>query len=67
MSDNQSIKILVFTTGAVVMGVEIVASRLLTPYYGDTVYVWGSLIAVIMTALARGYRRGGKKDSASRQ
>lgn len=41
------------------MGVEMMASRLLAPYYGDTVYVWGSLIAVIMTALAIGYRRGG--------
>lgn len=41
------------------MGVEMMASRLLAPYYGDTVYVWGSLIAVIMTALAIGYKRGG--------
>ena len=41
------------------MGVEMMASRLLAPYYGDTVYVWGSLIAVIMTSLAIGYRRGG--------
>lgn len=51
----------VFISGAVVMGVEITASRLLAPYFGDTVYVWGSLIAVIMTALAIGYRRGGRK------
>ena len=42
------------------MGVEIMASRLLAPYYGDTVYTWGSLIAVIMMALAIGYRRGGR-------
>jgi predicted membrane-bound spermidine synthase len=43
------------------MSVEIMASRLLAPYYGDTVYLWGSLIAVIMTALAIGYRQGGQK------
>lgn len=42
------------------MGLEIMASRLLAPSYGDTVYVWGNLIAVIMGALAVGYRRGGK-------
>lgn len=36
------------------------ASRLLAPSYGDTVYVWGNLIAVIMGALAVGYRRGGQ-------
>jgi spermidine synthase len=60
-SDGLSIRFIVFVSGAVVMGVEITASRLLAPYYGDTVYVWGSLIAVIMTALAIGYRRGGAK------
>ncbi len=60
-SDGRSIRFIVFISGAVVMGVEIMASRLLAPYYGDTVYVWGSLIAVIMTALAIGYKRGGSK------
>lgn len=52
---------MVFSSGAAVMGVEILASRLLAPYYGDTVYTWGSLITVIMIALAIGYRRGGKQ------
>ena len=61
LSDAQVVRFIVFISGAVVMGVEIMASRLLAPYYGDTVYVWGSLIAVIMIALAIGYRRGGKK------
>ena len=60
-SDGRWIRLIVFISGAVVMGVEIMASRLLAPYYGDTVFVWGSLIAVIMTALAIGYRRGGSK------
>jgi spermidine synthase len=54
------VRFLVFSSGAAIMGVEILASRLLAPYYGDTVYTWGSLIAVIMIALAIGYRRGGK-------
>jgi len=58
---TRPIRFIVFISGAVVMGVEIMASRLLAPYYGDSVYVWGSLIAVIMTALAIGYRRGGSK------
>jgi len=61
LSDTQAVRFIVFISGAVVMGVEIMASRLLAPYYGDTVYVWGSLIAVIMIALAIGYRWGGKK------
>ena len=60
ISERQAVKFIVFISGAIVMGVEIVASRLLAPYYGDTVYTWGSLIAVIMMALAIGYRKGGK-------
>lgn len=59
-SRGRIVGFIVFISGAVVMGVEITASRLLAPYFGDTVYVWGSLIAVIMTALAIGYRRGGR-------
>ena len=61
LSEAQIVRFIVFISGAVVMGVEIMASRLLAPYYGDTVYVWGSLIAVIMIALAIGYRRGGRE------
>lgn len=61
LSERQAVRFIVFISGAIVMGVEIVASRFLAPYYGDTVYTWGSLIAVIMMALAIGYRRGGKK------
>jgi spermidine synthase len=61
ISNIQIVRFIVFVSGAVVMGVEIMASRLLAPYYGDSVYTWGSLIAVIMIALAIGYRRGGKK------
>ena len=61
VSDIQVVRFIVFVSGAIVMGVEILASRLLAPYYGDSVYTWGSLIAVIMIALAIGYRRGGKK------
>jgi len=53
------VRFITFVAGAAVMGLEIMASRLLAPSYGDTVYVWGNLIAVIMGALAVGYRRGG--------
>jgi predicted membrane-bound spermidine synthase len=60
LSEIQAVRFVVFISGAIVMGVEIMASRLLAPYYGDTVYTWGSLIAVIMMALAIGYRKGGR-------
>lgn len=48
-----------FVTGAVLMGQELVAFRLYAPYFGYSIYVWGSLISVMMAALAFGYALGG--------
>ncbi len=33
--------ILVFTAGFVLMGFEIAGSRVLAPYFGNSIYVWG--------------------------
>jgi spermidine synthase len=46
-------------TGAAIMGLELVAFRLYAPYFGYSVYVWGSMISVVMLALAGGYALGG--------
>ena len=54
------LRILTFTAGAVVMGLEIVTSRILTPVFGSTIYTWGSLIGVILSGLSLGYYLGGK-------
>jgi len=48
-----------FFTGAVVMAQELVAFRLYAPYFGYSIYVWGSMISVVMAALALGYAIGG--------
>ncbi len=45
--------------GAIVMSMEIVAFRLYAPYLGYSVYVWGTMISVVMAALALGYAFGG--------
>lgn len=42
------------------VGMEIVSSRLLAPYYGTSIFVWSNIIAVILLALAVGYWIGGK-------
>src|SRR5215210_5648008 len=49
----------VFLSGAVLLGVEIVASRVLAPSFGNSLYVWGSLIGVVLSGLAIGYWVGG--------
>jgi len=44
----------------VLMALEMVGSRLLAPHFGNSVFVWGSLISVVMAALAGGYYVGGR-------
>ena len=49
----------VFTSGAVLLGVEIAASRVLAPFFGNSLFVWGALIGVVLTGLMLGYWLGG--------
>jgi len=53
------LRIVVFGSGAVLMGLEIVGSRVLAPFFGSSVYVWGSLISIFLAALSLGYYFGG--------
>ncbi len=55
-----SIGALVFTGGAALMALELVGSRVLAPYFGNSIFVWGSLIGMFMAALAGGYYAGGR-------
>lgn len=49
----------VFLTGAAVMVIELLGTRLIAPFYGASLYVWTSLISVTLIALALGYYLGG--------
>jgi len=51
--------LVVFVSGAVLMALEIAGSRILAPNFGSSIFVWGSLISVVMTALSIGYYWGG--------
>ena len=51
--------LVVFVSGAVLMALEIAGSRVLAPFFGSSIFVWGSLISVVMTALSIGYYWGG--------
>lgn len=50
----------VLTCGGVLMALEILASRLLAPHFGNSVYIWGSIISVFLAALSVGYLWGGR-------
>lgn len=54
------LKALVFVSGAVLMGLEMVASRILAIHFGSSIYVWGAIISVFLAALSGGYMLGGK-------
>lgn len=61
MSANRYlIGLIVFLTGAVVMAVEILGSRILAPFLGTSLPVWTSVIGVILAALSLGYWLGGR-------
>ena len=50
---------LIFFTGAVVLSLELLASRILTPFFGVSLYIWTSILAVTLIFLALGYQLGG--------
>lgn len=56
----RSLLLLVFTTGFVTLGMELSASRLLEPAFGNNQIVWAALIGLILLYLALGAWLGGK-------
>jgi len=49
----------VFVTGATVLMLEILGTRVIAPYFGSSLYVWSSLISITILSLAIGYWLGG--------
>lgn len=46
--------------GAVIMMLELIGARMIAPYFGTSIYVWTSVIGVILGALSVGYVYGGR-------
>lgn len=57
---NPFIYLLAFTSGFSIMGIELLAGRILAPFFGSSVHIWGSIITVFMLSLSLGYLLGGK-------
>jgi spermidine synthase len=54
-----AIAVTVFISGGVLLSVEIMASRVLAPFFGNSLFVWGAVIGVVLAGLALGYAVGG--------
>ncbi len=52
--------LLVFISGAAVLAVEILGTRMLGPFYGVSLFLWSALISVTLVALSIGYAVGGR-------
>src|SRR5687767_1604729 len=50
----------VFLTGMAILIVEIAATRILAPYFGNSIYTFSSVIGIILAALSIGYYLGGR-------
>lgn len=51
--------LVLLTEGGALMAVELLGSKLVAPFYGDSLYVWSSVIAITIIGLTTGYYIGG--------
>lgn len=52
--------VIVFISGASVLALEILGTRILGPFYGVSLFLWSALITVTLAALSLGYLLGGR-------
>ncbi|MFC1617893.1 spermidine synthase [Patescibacteria group bacterium] len=49
-----------FIGGMTIMAIEMSAVRVISPYFGSSIFVWTNILGIIMIALATGYFFGGR-------
>ena len=54
---------IIFTTGGAILALELLASRILTPYFGVSLYIWSGILSITLVSLAAGYWHGGRLAS----
>lgn len=57
---NSYLLLTVFTSGMTVLGVELSASRLLDPFFGNSLVIWAVIIGLMLLYLTAGYFLGGR-------
>src|SRR5690606_4893487 len=51
---------IIFVTGGATLAMELLASRVMTPYFGVSLYIWTGILSITRVALALGYWAGGR-------
>jgi len=51
---------IIFVTGGAILALELLASRVMTPYFGVSLYIWTGILSITLVALAVGYWWGGR-------
>lgn len=49
----------IFVTGAAIIALELLASRIMLPYFGISLYIWSGILSITLISIALGYFVGG--------
>lgn len=56
---------LIFISGGAILALELLASRIMTPYFGVSLYIWTGILSITLVSLALGYWWGGRLASGT--
>lgn len=51
---------IIFASGGAILALELLASRIMTPYFGVSLYIWTGILSITLASLALGYWAGGR-------
>ena len=57
---------IIFISGGAILALELLASRILTPYFGVSLHIWTGILSITLVSLALGYWFGGRVVSEKR-
>ena len=57
--DKKYLYLIAFIEGGSVMAIELTGAKMIAPFFGTSLYVWASVLAVTLGGLAAGYFAGG--------
>lgn len=60
VSQKKRYEAFIFLTGGVTLALEVLASRIMTPYFGVSLFIWSGILSITLAFLAIGYWAGGR-------